>query len=325
MSDTSARLLRLLSLLQAHRESSGAELAARLGVTTRTVRRDVERLRDLGYPVHAVRGTAGYQLGAGAALPPLLLDDDEAVAVTLGLRHAAEGSVTGLAETALRALRKLEQVLPPRLRYRVQTLQAATARLGGPAEEAELVSSATLMTIADACRRQERLRFDYRSHGGESSARTGEPHRLINAGRRWYLVAWDVDRADWRSFRVDRMTLRTPAGPRFAPRPPPDGDAVRYLANQLSSRTWPCRAVFRVYEPAAAIGARIWPGMGVVEAEGDRSCLVSMGADSTSALVWMITSLDADFAVVSGEPAVTAALRSQAARCEQAARSAPTG
>jgi biotin operon repressor BirA-like protein len=220
MLETSGRLLRLLSLLQAHRDLSGAELAERLGVSRRTLRRDVERLRALGYPVDAVPGTPGYRLAAGAALPPLSLDDDEAIAVVVGLRTTAGGSaVAGIEEPSLRALAKLEQVLPARLRYRVTTLHAATVRAGeapGPRGAA-----GTLMAIAEACRRRERLRFDYagpRGDGHGANVRSAEPHSLVSFDRRWYLVAWDTDRADWRTFRVDRLTPRAPTGPRFTPR-----------------------------------------------------------------------------------------------------------
>lgn len=313
MLETSARLLKLLSLLQTNRDWSGAELADRLDVTVRTVRRDVERLRELGYPVHATQGTAGYQLGAGASLPPLLLDDDEAVAVAVGLRTAAGASVTGIEETSLRALAKLEQVLPSRLRHRVNTLNTATVRVHGGTGPA--VNPDTLMAIADACRRHERLRFDYTSPRGGDTTRTVEPHSLVSFGRHWYLVAWDTDRDDWRTFRVDRLTPRVPTGPRFAPRPPPDGDVATYLSHQLSSRTWPFQATVTLHEPAEAVTDRVWPGMGVIEAVDDHSCLLHLGADTPSALVWMITSVDADFTLVSGPPALTDALRAQATRC----------
>ena len=193
MLETSARLMKLLSLLQTHRHWSGAELAERLGVTVRTVRRDIDRLRELGYPVDAVQGTAGYRLGAGVALPPLLLDDDEAVAVAIGLRTATASSVTGIEETALRALTKLEQVLPSRLRHRVRALQQATVRVATPGPA---IDQDVLMAISDACQRHERLRFDYTSHDGSRSRRDVEPNTLVNWRRHWYLVAWDVDRSD---------------------------------------------------------------------------------------------------------------------------------
>ncbi|QFU90357.1 Bifunctional ligase/repressor BirA [Amycolatopsis sp. YIM 10] len=323
MLETSARLLKLLSLLQTHRDWPGAELAERLGVTTRTVRRDVDRLRELGYPVHALQGTPGYRLGAGAALPPLLLDDDEAVAVAVGLRTATSSSVTGIEETALRALTKLEQVLPSRLRHRVNTVQTATVRAGvapGPR-----VSADTLMTIADACRRHECLRFDYTSPRGGASRRTTEPYSLVNFGRHWYLVAFDTGRDDWRTFRVDRLTPKPPAGPRFTPRELPYGDAgdvATYLAHQLSARSWPCQATVTLHESADAVADRVWPGMGAVEAVDAQSCLLHLGAETTTDLVWMITSVQTDFTVVSGPPDLAAALRRQAERCLSAIGSA---
>ena len=320
MLETSARLLKLLSLLQTRRDWSGTDLAERLGVTTRTVRRDIERLRELGYPVHATKGAAGYRLGAGTSLPPLLLDDDEAVAVTIGLRTAAGASVTGIEETSLRALTKLEQVLPSRLRHRVATLQKATVWVGGTGPP---VSPDILMTIADACRRHERLSFGYASPRGGDTIRSVEPHRLASFGRHWYLVAWDIDRNDWRTFRVDRMTPRTPNGPRFTPRHPPDGDVATYLSHQLSFRTWPYRATVTLHDSAEALADRIWPGMGVVEAVDDHSCLMHVGADTPTALVWMITSIDVDFTLVSGPPELTEALRAQAVRCQLAIRVAP--
>jgi predicted DNA-binding transcriptional regulator YafY len=315
---TSARLLRLLSLLQTHRDRSGTELAEHLGITPRTVRRDVGRLRELGYPVHASPGTAGYRLGAGATLPPLLLDDDEAVAIVIGLRTAADGSVAGIEATSLRALTKLEQVLPSRLRHRVQTLHAATVRTGvAPSPK---VSPDTLMTIANACRRRERLRFDYTSPRGGDSIRTTEPHSLVNFGTYWYLVAWDTDRQDWRTFRVDRLAPRTPTGPRFAPRGTPDGDVATYLTHQLSWRTWPWRATVTLHESAETILQRIWPGMGVVEPLDDDNCRLLLGAETPRDLAWMITSVDVDFTLDEAPTEVADALRNQGERCLRAVR-----
>ncbi|APA99627.1 helix-turn-helix transcriptional regulator [Nocardia seriolae] len=219
MLESSARLLRLLSLLQTPREWSGAELAAQLEVDVRTVRRDIEKLRTLGYPVHAVAGAAGYRLGAGANLPPLLLDDEEAIAVAMGLRTAAGGTIAGIEESSLRALTKVEQVLPSRLRHRMTALQEATVTVpaGGPRVDPD-----TLTALAAAIRDHHRLRFDYRTHDGETSRRTTEPHRLVHTGRRWYLTGWDVDREDRRTYRVDRLTPRVPTGPRFTPCEAPD-------------------------------------------------------------------------------------------------------
>jgi predicted DNA-binding transcriptional regulator YafY len=214
MLETSARLLRLLSLLQTPGDWTGADLAQRLEVDVRTVRRDIQKLRDLGYPVHATPGAAGYRLGAGTKLPPLLLDDEEAVAVAIGLGTAASGTVTGIEETSLRALAKLEQVLPSRVRHRVNLLHSVTVSLPatGPA-----VDPAVLTAVAAACREHQRLRFDYHSHDGANSVRDTEPHRLVHTGRRWYLIGWDTDRRDWRTYRVDRIRPRIPAGPRFTP------------------------------------------------------------------------------------------------------------
>ncbi|WP_418155265.1 helix-turn-helix transcriptional regulator [Actinoalloteichus caeruleus] len=314
MVETSARLLRLLSLLQVQREWTAAALADRLDVSTRTVRRDVVRLRSLGYPVRATQGSAGYRLGAGAALPPLLLDDDEAVAVVVGLRTATAGSVAGVEETSLRALSKLEQVLPSRLRYRVNTLHTATVRAGtapGP-----VVDPDVLMAVAEACRRREGLRFDYASpHGGEGP-RAAEPHSLVSFGRHWYLVAFDTDRDAWRTFRVDRLRPRVPNGPRFTPRELPGGeDPASYVAHQLSARAWPYQATVTLHEPAEAVSDRIWPGMGVLEAVDHTSCLLRVGSDSPRDLAWMITSVDADFTLVDGPDELVASLRAIGRRC----------
>jgi predicted DNA-binding transcriptional regulator YafY len=314
MWETSARLLKLVSLLQTSRQWSGAELAEQLAVTPRTVRRDVDRLRELGYPVEAIQGTAGYRLGAGAALPPLLLDDDEAVAVAVGLRTAAASSVTGIEETALRALTKLQQVLPSRLRHRVHALQQTTVRVAsrGPAVDPEV-----LIVISDACHRRERLRFDYTSHNGEETRRTVEPHNLVNWGRHWYLVAWDVDRDDWRAFRVDRLRPRFPTGPRFAAREPPDGDVAAYLSRQLSAGPWAVRATVTLHEPAEVAAKLVWPGMGVVEAIDSDSCRLHLGGESPADVAWMVTALGLDFTVTK-PPELVEAIRTLGQRCLRA-------
>src|ERR671919_2171878 len=216
MTETSSRLLELLSLLQARRDWPGGELAERLEVSGGTVRRDVERLRGLGYPVESLTGPAGgYRLLAGSAMPPLLLDDEEAIAIAVGLRTAARASVTGIEETAVRALVKLEQVLPAHLRRRVGALGSATFTLPvtGPT-----VDPQELTVIAAACRDSECLRFGYRSRDGSDSRREVEPHSLVNHGRRWYLVAWDHRRDDWRTFRIDRLAKPASTGVRFVRR-----------------------------------------------------------------------------------------------------------
>ena len=228
MLETSARLLRLLSLLQTPREWTGAELGERLGVSPRTVRNDVDKLRELGYPVLATRGAAGgYRLGAGAAMPPLLLDDEEAVAVAVGLRTVATGPIAGIEEASLRALAKLEQVLPSRLRTRVGGLRSIITPVPF-ASAGPVVDPDVLTAVAAACRARERLRFSYLSHDGSASERDAEPYQLVNWGRRWYLVAFDVGRGDWRTFRVDRITPRTPGGGRFTPRPLPASDLAAW-------------------------------------------------------------------------------------------------
>jgi predicted DNA-binding transcriptional regulator YafY len=316
MLETSARLLRLLSLLQTPREWTGAELAQRLGVTARTVRTDVERLRGLGYPVHATRGAlGGYRLGAGAALPPLLLDDEEAIAVAVGLRTAAAGAVAGIEENALRALTKLEQVLPSPLRRRVSAVATQTVRVPG---SGPVVSPEVLLAVAAACRDREQLRFDYRDHDGTPSLRTVEPYRLVNWGSRWYLVAWDIARADWRTFRADRMAPRTPAGPRFVPRELPD-DAVTHVMRGVGSAAWRFRARVIVHMPAEAVAARINPSIGTVEPVDESNCTLETGSDSVEMLAVYLGLLGADF-TVTGPPELTAALRQLSDRYQRATR-----
>ncbi|MET9605779.1 YafY family protein [Streptomyces sp. NPDC006512] len=301
MLETSARLLRLLSLLQAHREWTGADLADRLGVTPRTVRRDVDRLRELGYPVNASPGTGGgYQLGAGAELPPLLLDDDEAVAVAVGLRTAAGNGVEGIGEASVRALAKLEQVLPSRLRRRVSALNEFTVpMLRGPAPSA--VDPSVLTELAAVCRDGERLRFGYRDHEGNVSRRTVEPHRLVCTERRWYLVAWDVDREDWRTFRADRIEPRPPHGPRFTPRPAPAEDLAAYVSRGVSQRAYAAQAVVRLRMPAQEAARVIGPSDGALEPLDAHSCLLRTGAVSLDVLVIHLMLLGCEFEVV--EPA----------------------
>jgi predicted DNA-binding transcriptional regulator YafY len=299
MLETSARLLRLLSLLQAHREWSGADLAESLGVTPRTVRRDVDRLRELGYPVHASPGTGGgYQLGVGAELPPLLLDDDEAVAVAVGLRTAAGQGIEGIGETSVRALTKLEQVLPHRLRRRVGALNAFTVPMlrGGP--QPSTVDPAVLTELANLCRDAERLRFEYRDHGGAPTRRTVEPHRLVCSERRWYLVAWDLDREDWRTFRVDRITPKPPHGPRFAPRTPPADDLAAYVSRGVSTRAYAAHAVIRLLAPLHEAVERISPTAGTLEADSPESCILRTGAASLDVMVVHVMMTGFEFEVL---------------------------
>jgi predicted DNA-binding transcriptional regulator YafY len=296
MLPTSARLLRLLSLLQARGDWTGPELARRLEVSARTVRNDVERLRELGYPVAATPGpTGGYRLGAGATLPPLLLDDEEAVAVAVGLRSAAGGSVGGIEETSVRALAKLEHVLPTRLRRRITTLAHAVVQVPGTGPT---VPAEVLTAVATAARDRLRLRFDYADHHGTTSRRDTEPHRLVHTGRRWYLVAWDVDRCDWRTFRADRITPRIPTGPRFAPREPPDPDLAGYVTRGAGWAVWQQQARIRLHTSAAAIAHRITPAMGTVEPIDDDHCEFRTGGDTLRVLALYLGLLDVDFDVL---------------------------
>jgi predicted DNA-binding transcriptional regulator YafY len=315
--ETSVRLLRLLSLLQARREWSGTDLADRLEVSTRTVRHDVDRLRSLGYPVHGSRGVGGgYRLGAGAALPPLLLDDEEAVAVAVGLRTAARGAVAGIEETSLRALAKLEQVLPSRLRRRVNAVQTYTVPI--PVDSpGPLVDPDLLATLAAACRDGVGLRLSYRSHGGEGSRRTVEPHRLVSWGRRWYLVAWDLDRDDWRTFRVDRIDPAVRLGVRFTPRQDPEGGVAAYVARGVSAAAWRHRVRITLHAPGEAIADRISPAVGVVEAVDASTCILDTGAESLETVAVWIAFLGVDFTVTE-PPELVAQVRALAARYARA-------
>ena len=278
MLETSARLLRLLSLFQAQRYWSGAELSERLEVTARTLRRDVDKLRSLGYPVNSTAGAGGgYQLGAGATLPPLLLEDEEVVAVAVGLRTAASGTVSGIEVASVRALAKVQQVLPARLRRRIAALQSFIEPLAyaGPAVNADI-----LALIAGACRDCEKLRFRYRAHDGAASQREVEPHRLVHTGRRWYLAAWDVDRNNWRTFRVDRIEQRPTTRQRFTPRKPPDGDFAAYVARSVSFGPYVYEARVVIHAPLEKVAEKIPPTAGKLEAIDDHTCLLHIGASS---------------------------------------------
>jgi predicted DNA-binding transcriptional regulator YafY len=317
MLETSARLLRLLSLLQSRRAWAGPELAERLGVGVRTIRRDVERLRRLGYPVHAAPGVAGgYRLGAGAELPPLLLDDDEAVAVAVGLRTAAGGSVAGIEETSVRALAKLEQVLPAHLRRRVNALQAFTvpAPGSGPTVDADV-----LATIAAACRDHEGLRFAYRSHDASATRRRVEPHRLVHLGRRWYLLAFDLDRDDWRTFRVDRIGKPLSAGARFAPRRLPADDVAAYVSRAMSSARDRYQARVILHAPIAALQRKVPATYGSLEPIDDETCMLHTGSDWLGGLAVYTAEIGVDFTVVE-PPELVERVRDLAGRFARAAQ-----
>jgi predicted DNA-binding transcriptional regulator YafY len=315
MLETSARLLRLLSLFQAQRYWSGALLAERLEVTARTLRRDVDRLRSLGYPVNSTSGTAGgYQLGAGATLPPLLLDDDEAVAVAVGLRTAASGTVAGIEESSVRALAKLQQLLPERLRRRVTALDSFILPLAntGPRVQAE-----TLSVIAGACRDLQKLRFGYHSRDGSATAREVEPHRLVHTGRRWYLAAFDVGRNNWRTFRVDRIQPPLSTGLRFTARQPPEGDFAAYVSRSVMYSPYPHQIHVILHASVEQAAERVPPAAGTLEALGDDKCVLHTGDSSLDALAVHLALLGFDFEV--REPAELAErIRGLAARLSRA-------
>ncbi|MDT5013397.1 MAG: hypothetical protein QOH57_5014 [Mycobacterium sp.] len=315
MAETTGRVLQLLGLLQSRRVWSGDELAERLGVTGRSVRRDVERLRDLGYPVLASRGHGGgYQLGAGAALPPLLLDPDEAVAVAVSLRLAAGGTVAGVGEAALRALSKLDQVLPSRLRSQVAAVHEATTTL--TREPLELVAPDILMTLARACRDREHVTLEYTDRAGRATRRRLEPYQLVTTGRRWYLMAFDRDRDDWRSLRLDRMTQVAAAGSTFASRDAPD--AAAYVRSSISASPYRYVARVRYFAPYAIVAQHFSPGSATVEPDGPDACLVTAGGDDAQMIAVYLAMVGVDFEVLA--PAeVAEGLRVVADRLHRAA------
>ncbi|MEV0926339.1 WYL domain-containing protein [Streptomyces spongiicola] len=297
MLETSARLLELLSLLQLKRDWTGAELAGRLDVSTRTVRADIARLRSLGYPVDARPGVAGgYRLAAGTAMPPLLLDDEEAVAVAVGLGAAATRGL-GVEETSLTALAKLEQVLPSRLRRRVEAVREATSVVRGTEPPLDL---SVLGAVAAAIRGRERLRFGYTKPGDSEGARHAEPHRLVSWGPLWYLLAWDLDRDDWRVFRVDRMVPRPATGARFQPRAIPADDAVAYVVGRVGKAAWKYRARVLAHAPAAEVTAKI-PIPVDVEVVDEATCRVELGSDDPDRLALWMAQLDVDIEVIDGD------------------------
>jgi predicted DNA-binding transcriptional regulator YafY len=296
---TSTRMLRLLSLLQTHRFWSGGELSERLEVSPRTLRRDVDRLRDLGYDVDAVRGvTGGYQLRAGSNLPPLLLEDDEAVAIAVGLRSTAGGSVNGVGgieETSIQALTKVIALMPPRLRRRMDALKTQTD--GTPWSGGPVLDAGVLTTVAQACRDDEAVAFDYTAADGTASGRRVEPHRLVNLGRRWYLVAYDRDRQDWRTFRIDRVS-GTPrlTGQRFRPREVPGGDAVAFVRDGLRSQPQRHQVRVRLAAPADEVEA-LMGRWGSVEPIADGECRMTLNTDSFDWPVMILANLDCAFTV----------------------------
>ncbi|MFD4196784.1 helix-turn-helix transcriptional regulator [Amycolatopsis thermoflava] len=314
MTDTPARLLTLLSLLQTPREWPGTELAARLAVSTRTIRRDIDRLRGLGYPVESTMGAeGGYRLVAGAAMPPLLLDDEEAVAIAVGLRTATRQAVAGIDEASARALAKLEQVLPSRLRRRVRTLGAATVPMPDPGPP---VVPEDLAALAAAIANHERVRFGYHDAEGRESRRQAEPHRLVAAGRRWYLVAWDVDRDDWRLFRVDRVRRPHGTGARTTPRELPADDAAAFVTAKLYRTAPTHRAVVTLHAPLEEMRPRV-ENAGELTATGPAECRLATHADTLDWLAFRLLALGCEFEVRE-PPELAAHLRALAGRITRA-------
>jgi predicted DNA-binding transcriptional regulator YafY len=316
MRKTSSRLLALLSLLQTRRDWSGDDLAERLDVTSRTVRRDIDRLRDLGYPITSVKGPAGgYLLGAGTHLPPLLFDDGQAVALAVALRTATAGPT--VAEDAARALATLRQVLPPRLRHRMDQLSVTAV----PPPSGPRVDTEVLMELSRAVRAREELRFDHLGGSGERLRRV-QPHHLVVRHGRWYLVAWDLDREDWRIFRVDRVRPRTPAGPRFTPRSLPGGSVGDFVTARLrgddgTATDWACQGVVVLGRPAAEVAP--FAQDGIVEELGPDRCRLTLGSWSWTGLAAALGRFDTDIEVV-GPPELRDAFARLAARYADAAR-----
>lgn len=320
MLSTSARLLRLLSHLQAKRFWRGGELVDALGVTSRSVRRDVLRLRELGYPVHATSGVGGgYQLGAGRDLPPLPLDDEEAIAVAVGLRAATTGPVRGLEAASLRALTRLEQVLPKRLRKRVNALQSVSVRYG---DSHASIDAETLSSLASACRDEVTVRFEYKSHEGAASVRSVEPYRLVHSSYRWYLLAWDLEKGAWRTFRVDRVGAKLRAGKSFAPRALPASDVAAYVRDAVGGQLRRYRARVTVFAPASEVRAKLSWMNGRVEEVSERACTVHLEGDSIEgAAAWLVV-LGREFTVHEPDE-LRAHLREVAGRLARAAGYAP--
>jgi len=301
--DPTARALRLLSLLQTYKFWSGTELSERLEVSPRTLRRDVDRLRELGYPVDATPGAAGgYRLAAGAHLPPLVLDDDEAVAIAVGLRAAAGASIEGIEEISVRALAKLEQVLPDRLRRRVNAVHTNVSSMRWGGDQAT-VDAGALAVLAMACRDNEQVRFDYRRRDGEEAARLVEPHNLVSAGRRWYLVGWDVRREDWRTFRLDRLNEPRLGGVRFRPRGLPAENAAAFVAASISAMPVPFDATVVVGGPVDEVRRLVRYSDARVEAIDDTTSRVQVRSETRAWLATVVALLATEFEVSVEEPA----------------------
>ncbi|MFH8978686.1 helix-turn-helix transcriptional regulator [Streptomyces sp. NPDC017890] len=322
MRKTSSRLLALLSLLQAHRDWSGDDLAERLGITPRTVRRDIDRLRELGYPVLAFKGpSGGYRLDAGSQLPPLLFDNGQAVALAVALQSAVTSGTIG--EDAARALSTVRQVMPPRLRQRIDMVRITAVPSPGTGDAAP-VGTEVLTELSRVVHAREELRFDYGHDAADCAGRPrrAQPHHLVTRRGHWYLVAWDLDRDDWRTFRVDRVRPRTPTGPRFRPREVPGGDVAAFVTGRFrgtdgSTTDWPCRGTAVLNLPARTVAP--FTQDAIVEELGPDRCRLTLGSWSWTGLAAALCRFDTDLDVV-GPPQLTSAFAELAARCADAAR-----
>ncbi|NVM87579.1 putative DNA-binding transcriptional regulator YafY [Variovorax sp. SG517] len=296
MLSATARLIRLLSLFQAQRSRTGADLAARLEITERTLRRDVDRLRSLGYTVDSTSGVAGgYRLGAGTAMPPLLLEDEEAIAVALGLGNPA-GATGDIGNASMRALAKLEQLMPPRLRRRLDSVRASVVPV---MHDKSPVRLKAVSFLAEACTERLELRFGYRDHHDAVTKRTAQPHRVVQTGRRWYLLAWDTAREDWRTFRLDRIVDPEPTGERFTPRRLPHGDVASYMEHALKVSPYLHHAQVVVHAPAGALEPYLGWVSGTPQDAGEGATRIATGANSLDALSVWLGCLPYDFEVES--------------------------
>jgi predicted DNA-binding transcriptional regulator YafY len=316
MLQSSARLLRLLALFQSRATWTGPDLTSRLEITDRTLRRDVDRLRTLGYPVHSTSGPAGgYMLGAGASLPPLMLENDEGLAIAIAL-HGAGSDVSGVAEAGQRALAKLDKVLPTRIRKRLDALRASIVRApdtdGGPKIDMGIVDR-----LAAACSEHRTVRLRYDDRGGKTTRREVEPHRLVLVGRRWYLAAWDRGKGDWRTFRVDRIAPAVEDGGSFVPRAAPDDDVAGYVSRSvaLGPATYQVRVLFLA--PLAVAREKIPPRYGTLTAVGARRCRLTTGTPSLEGTIFWLGMSGLPF-VVEGPPELAHQVGAIAARLARA-------
>lgn len=319
MSRTTGRTLALLGLLQSRRDWSGAELRARLEVSDRTLRRDIDDLRALGYGIEASPGVGGgYRLGAGAAVPPLTLSPDEAVAIAVGLRAAALGAVTGLEDASARALAKLEQSLSPATRHRITSVEKAMVPLGGRADTIDMIDMDVVVTVARAVGEARRLRVDYVRHDGTEVRRTVEPHRIVHTTTRWYLIARDADHHGWRTLRLDRLVPRLPLGDPFTPHPIPDDELRRYTTRSITTAPYPHRATLLMHAPAEEVTRHFGPTIAEVTDRGDGTCVLVTGGRTPEEIALYIGTSGLDFELLDGDT-VRAALTALATRFTRAA------